>query len=37
MMAQFPTIRMRRTRQNDTLRNLVRETTYLPTFYCRKY
>jgi porphobilinogen synthase len=26
MMAQFPTIRMRRTRQNDTLRNLVRET-----------
>src|SRR5260370_29676122 len=26
MMAKFPTIRMRRTRQNDTLRNLVRET-----------
>src|SRR2546421_7780102 len=25
-MAMFPTIRMRRTRQNDTLRNLVRET-----------
>ena len=26
MMAKFPTIRMRRTRQNDKLRNLVRET-----------
>src|SRR5438874_9642596 len=26
MMAKFPSIRMRRTRQNDTLRNLVRET-----------
>ena len=26
MMAKFPTSRMRRTRQNDTLRNLVRET-----------
>ncbi len=26
MMAKFPNIRMRRTRQNDTLRNLVRET-----------
>jgi porphobilinogen synthase len=25
-MAMYPTIRMRRTRQNDTLRNLVRET-----------
>ena len=25
-MAKFPTTRMRRTRQNDTLRNLVRET-----------
>jgi porphobilinogen synthase len=25
-MAKFPTVRMRRTRQNDTLRNLVRET-----------
>src|SRR5436305_14808283 len=26
MMAEFPSIRMRRTRQNETLRNLVRET-----------
>ena len=26
-MAKFPTARMRRTRQNDTLRNLVRETS----------
>jgi porphobilinogen synthase len=26
MMAKFPTLRMRRTRQNDKLRNLVRET-----------
>src|SRR5947209_4647327 len=26
MMAEFPSVRMRRTRQNETLRNLVRET-----------